>query len=362
MKARFTIDGSRCGWIGIDLETDGARSEAVGEHRHRPLARADLSGEVARAASRGCVRSSSRTSAGSCRGDGDFEGTFHLFKGGHDLAGRFHERAGRRQRLPLSRRCSARCTGRARLRGHRRRRAGSSAAMRGFDFSIEPARRAEQPSRAVRRDATPTSISRSCRDFYELPGLRFAGRATGRNLLEWPTGPLRERTRRRRAHRRAAAGRRADGRRRSTRRALADRRPSRGTSGAVRPAAARRRTCRSPVTSAIASTPDRVEIDRRPLRDRAHARRRSRARPPGASESQFRFHVTSADWQESDQVLAGLLTDFGARTGPVAFGGPRRVRRRHDRPVPAAARRRALHRRGHARLGHALGRRPTPTS
>jgi len=38
-------------------------------------------------------------------------------------------------------------------------------------------------------------------------------------------------------------------------------------------------------------------------------------------DADLRFHVTSADWQESDEVLAGILTDFGARTGPVAFGG-----------------------------------------
>ena len=33
--------------------------------------------------------------------------------------------------------------------------------------------------------------------------------------------------------------------------------------------------------------------------------------------SRIGFHVTSSDWQESDQVLAGIMTDFGARTGVV---------------------------------------------
>src|SRR5581483_11724929 len=37
--------------------------------------------------------------------------------------------------------------------------------------------------------------------------------------------------------------------------------------------------------------------------------------------SRIGFHVTSRDWQESDEVLAGIITDFGSRTGPVAFGG-----------------------------------------
>ncbi len=38
-----------------------------------------------------------------------------------------------------------------------------------------------------------------------------------------------------------------------------------------------------------------------------------------AEDADFQFHVTSKDWQESDQVLAGIMTDFGARTGPVAL-------------------------------------------
>ena len=31
--------------------------------------------------------------------------------------------------------------------------------------------------------------------------------------------------------------------------------------------------------------------------------------------SRIPFHVTSADWQESDRVFAGVLTAFGSRTG-----------------------------------------------
>ena len=41
----------------------------------------------------------------------------------------------------------------------------------------------------------------------------------------------------------------------------------------------------------------------------------------GRATRDFQFHVTSGDWQESDQVLAGILTDFGSPTGAVTFGG-----------------------------------------
>ena len=38
-------------------------------------------------------------------------------------------------------------------------------------------------------------------------------------------------------------------------------------------------------------------------------------------QSRFAFHVMSRDYQESDQILAGILTDFGSRTDAIAFGG-----------------------------------------
>ncbi len=37
--------------------------------------------------------------------------------------------------------------------------------------------------------------------------------------------------------------------------------------------------------------------------------------------SRLLFHVSSSDWQESDQLLAGIITDFGSATHPVLFGG-----------------------------------------
>ena len=37
--------------------------------------------------------------------------------------------------------------------------------------------------------------------------------------------------------------------------------------------------------------------------------------------SRFAFHVTSRDWQESDQILAGIISDFGSPTAAVSFGG-----------------------------------------
>ena len=38
-------------------------------------------------------------------------------------------------------------------------------------------------------------------------------------------------------------------------------------------------------------------------------------------QSRIPFHVSSLDWQESDRVLAGIMTAFGAPTGAVPMGG-----------------------------------------
>ena len=38
-------------------------------------------------------------------------------------------------------------------------------------------------------------------------------------------------------------------------------------------------------------------------------------------DSQIPFHVSSADWQESDRVFAGILTAFGVRTRAIPIGG-----------------------------------------
>ena len=66
--------------------------------------------------------------------------------------------------------------------------------------------------------------------------------------------------------------------------------------------------------------PDRVYLD-----DGRFATERTHVAFGGStawrSDAQLKFHVTSSDWQESQLVLAGIITDFGSPTGPVPFGG-----------------------------------------
>ena len=92
------------------------------------------------------------------------------------------------------------------------------------------------------------------------------------------------------------------------------------------------------------------------LRHGAHARGVLRARRSGATRRASPFHVTSADWQESDRVLAGIYQRFrlferrGRRDRRT-----RRVRRRDDRSVPPRASKALFNWRRPSRVGHDWG-------
>ena len=137
--------------------------------------------EIARALPAHARRSSSRTKRGTSAGDGDFTGTFHLFKGGHDLSGTFTSDAAlgvNDYRFPA-------LYGSLRWTPHgfdvwdagakfvRRRRE-----VRVFDQAARRARRAPtarfDATYTERRSGAPSPTSSS------FTGLRFAGAATGR--------------------------------------------------------------------------------------------------------------------------------------------------------------------------------------
>ena len=98
----------------------------------------------------------------------------------------------------------------------------------------------------------------------------------------------------------------------------------------------------------------RIETDSSPPSARASP---SRDRPRGRRRAQFRFHVATSDWQESQQVLAGILTDFGSPDRLRLVRRKRRVRRRASPARSGVRESRACSRPRHARVGHALGRR-----
>ena len=153
-------------------------------------------------------------------------------------------------------------------------------------------------------------------DLLELDGIRLAGRASGRNLLEWPLGRF--------------SDHRGDG---EIRLEAASPTLSRFMTASEIDDAERRgrewgpfdaRPLSEPVPIAgnmiYAYGPEWVDFGVSRLATR-ETYIEFEGRTAYGDRSRIEFHVTSADWQESDRVFAGVLTAFGSRTGVISIGG-----------------------------------------
>lgn len=322
MKASFAIDGSRIHLDRIDLTTDGAVSSAYGdvdtsrwpEMRYQVKSRVDFprmrqifftdeSWELAGAA--------------------DFNGVFHLFKGGRDLSGTFTS-----DQLGVNAYRFPALYGSLRWTPHAFDVWNAGAKAFGGDakitFGIKPLGMGVRPTarfEAAYERADLAAVS----DFYRLRGTRFAGSASGHNVLEWPMGRFAEK--------------RDEG-------AIVVAPPPGVEPMSASLATARAADAPAPVADRGAARPERARLAPMPLpahlpiagdltyRFDQHTVRLERGRL--ATEQTFvsfdgttdwgdgahiPFRVVSRDWQESDELLAGIITDFGSPTGAVAFGG-----------------------------------------
>ncbi len=314
-RAFFTIDGNDLQLTRIDMTTDGAKSTAVGavDMSRWPEQSYQVTSRVQFGRMRELFFERERWNLS---GEGDFKGVFHLFKGGHDLSGSFSsEMAGLDDyRFP------------GLFGGLHWTKDGFDVTEAGaqfsggraqFGFSIAPLGSPTKPT--GRFDATYEDVDLAAlTDFYDLQGLRLAGRASGRNLLEWPMGRFVEH--------------RGDGELSVTPPpGVALMTPSLDAARAADPEHTRHEWGpfaplpldeHLPVAASLTYRygPNTVDVDGGYFAT-GSTHVTFAGRTAWAEDSDFAFHVTSQDWQESDQVLAGLLTDFGARTGPVAFGG-----------------------------------------
>lgn len=314
MKASFALDGPHIHLDRIDISSDGAATVAKGDvdFSRWPEMAYDVTSRVNFPRMRQIFFTDE---AWDVAGVGDFTGRFHLFKGGHDLSGTFvSERLGvhagaRDYQFPA-------------LHGSLRWTPKSfdvwDAGARAFGgdgtfaYSIKPLGSPERPQ--ARFDTAYTNVDLAAfTDFEGLAGLRFAGAANGRNLLEWPLGRF--------------ADARGEGR-------IAITPPPGVAAMTASPAPADRRgeewgpfgpmplPRHLPIAGGVAYRfdPSAIALD-----DGHFATERTNVAFQGSTawgdRSRLPFHVTSRDWQESDQLLAGLMTDFGSPTGPVTFGG-----------------------------------------
>ncbi|MPZ19111.1 MAG: hypothetical protein GEV06_14530 [Luteitalea sp.] len=313
MRTRFTIEGGLVHFDQIDLDTDGARSQLVGsvnlgrwpEQFYRVESRLDF------ARQRELFFADQRFRVS---GSGDFAGTFRVFKGGHELKGRFASSEARLNayhfgnldgaltwtpdRFQVTNVSSAVLGGRAR-----------------FDYVIR--RQADGP-RSTRFEAAYRDIDLAeYTDLVELHGLRLAGRASGENVLEYPLGRFSERRGGGRIQVVPPEGVLVQGR------ALA----SRVASERSRPSAGRRSRADAPLEQvALAGAlayrydPEWVSFERGELAT-PDTYVTFAGRTAWGAKSTIPFHVTSGDWQESDRLLAGIMTAAGRPTQAIEIGG-----------------------------------------
>lgn len=316
LSTAFTIQGSKVLLDPIALTTDGAVSALTGsvDLARWPEMLFNVESKVQFARMREIFFPRETFSL---HGEGTFNGTFHVFKGGRELKGDFfsHEAGLNAFRFQDLDGAIEWVPDRFEVLDASSKFYGGQT---GFQYRMTPLGRPGRRGTA-RFDVQYEDVDlEAFTNFLELPGMRLAGRATGRNLLEWPIGLFRERT--------------GDG------------------------------------TIAVTPPVDVVPLDRQMPAD-AVARARTRASTPGpfsnhlplapvgfggslaytlagsaiqltdgtfatadtfvafegetdaGEQSRIPFHVTSTNWQESDRLLAGLMTAFGAQTKAIPIDG-----------------------------------------
>jgi hypothetical protein len=304
MRSRFKIEGGKVVFDRMDLTSDGATSVLDGEVDlgRWPEQIYRIKSHIDFPTQKNIFFHRDRFTAS---GQGDFQGTFHLFKGGRELKGTFPSLKGSvlwlPDRLEITDATSGVYGGTAR-----------------FDYRMAPFGKKGVPTIATwdvkYRDVDLAQLS----DFLETRGLRLAGRATGENRFEWPVGKW------------------------SLKRGG-------GSVDIVAPAGFEMMTREMPgarLAEELQYDPEagpfnsslwigyvpvsgRIEYDMDPewitLGPSRVATPKTYVEFQGQTaygqRSRIPFHVSSLDWQESDRVLAGIMTTFGSQTGAIPIGG-----------------------------------------
>ncbi|MBI2833950.1 MAG: translocation/assembly module TamB domain-containing protein [Acidobacteria bacterium] len=315
MKTDFVIRGSLVHLNHIDLVTDGARSSITGDVDigHWPEQTYQVQSRVHFPRMREIFFAREKFSLS---GDGDFRGVFHLYKGGRELKGEFTSAVAgvNAYRFPELR-------GSLRWLPDRFQVFDASSAFYGgqtrFTYSMKPLGKSVRPT--ARLDATYTNVDLlQFSDFLELQGIRISGRASGHNLLEWPLGRWREHRGKGDVIVQPSAGTRVLGR--IVPSGLASEEAELGPE--IGPFAPHPPLGHVPIGGELHYAYDRDQIvltSSRIATPKTYVE--FEGRTAYGDRSRIPFHVTSADWQESDRILAGILTAFGSPTSAVPVGG-----------------------------------------
>ncbi len=316
-NASFVLDGPLVHLGRIEIHTDGAETTASGDvdFAHWPVMKYDVKSRVHFARMREIFFTDEKWRLS---GDGDFTGTFRLYDGGHNLKGTFASQNAGLDDLRFPGLYGALQWNE---RGFDVWNAGSKffGGDAKFQYSIKPPPRGVEAPATQRFDVTLLRTNLAPFSDLELTpkGLHFAGTADAHTYLEWPSGHFNQR--------------RGGGNVWATpppgvalmttsldaaRAADADHQHEWG------PFAPVPLPQHLPVGGQFGFTlsPTEWRVDGGVFRSE-----RTYVRFDGAADwnarGRFNFHVVSRDFQEADQLLTGIMTDFGSPTGVVPFGG-----------------------------------------
>jgi hypothetical protein len=313
MKAVFSVEGGLVHFERMALSTDGAESQITGDAdvKNWPEMTYQVKSIVDFKRMRELFFAKDSYTLS---GQGRFNGIFHLFKGGRALTGDFDsdlaglQIGGRDYEFPNLKGKLGWFPNRFVVTDTTTGFYGGEASLK---YSILSPGTPGQPSNA-RFDTEWRNVDLAAySDFLTTQGVRLAGRWSGRNLLEWPLGRFRERSGDGYSEVIPPAG--VD--------VLSGTPASQFASGLDR----------GGVHPPIGHLPIAGEVTYRfdqhwlefsdgrfstPQTDVTFS-----GRTAWGDNSRIPFHVTSSDLQESDRVLAGMMTAFGAPTNPITVGG-----------------------------------------
>jgi hypothetical protein len=325
MDTTFRIDGSRILLDPINLVTDGTRSVLKGDVNmsYWPEQMYSVKSTIDLPRMRQLFFAHDNFELA---GTTTFEGVFHLFKDfrpdgtvrtGRELKGDFHSATAYVDDYRFDD-----------LRGHVRWKPealevhDASARVYGgaanFEYAMAPLGRRGVPA-THRFDASYENVDlTTLSDAFALMGIRLAGQISGRNLLEWPSGRF--------------AQKQGGGEMRFT--------PPPGVETMTRELPLERvqaqhargvelgpfspHTPQEPVPIGGSLTyqfgPEWIDIG--PSRVATESTYvEFEGRTAYGESSEIPFYVSSADWQDSDRIFAGLLTAFGAPTRAIPIDG-----------------------------------------
>lgn len=322
MQTAFKIEGGQVILDRIDLISEGAKSAVTGyvDLAHWPEMLYNVRSHLDFPTQKAIFFNEMNFSVA---GQADFTGTFHFFKGGRELKGRFtspkagvtlvgnawqfQNLAGSVLWIPSKFEVSDVTTS---LYGGQAK----------FLYSMAPLGAGPQHPTQVVWDAQYSNLDLvALTDFLQTEGLRLSGRITGHNRLEWPLGRFGEKH---------GGGEIAatppPGVRPMTRQAPTD------VIARVDPLPPEQGPFNPHLWIGYVPVAGRISYGLDPewitIGDGSWAATEKTyvefsGRTAWLQRSRIPFHVTSVDWQESDRLLAGIMTAFKSPTGSIPIGG-----------------------------------------